>query len=266
MTLRFSGQPSIWDSAVGTKHIVYEAFCADGSCLPPVIFTSSEKVIAHDKRMYNPGSLERPAFVVHIPNLGAPSSDSTVAWVEKMTGKDANYLDDDSLLILDSLPGHFSENSKNAFDDIDATLYRLPAASGKWLNPCDQAINREMRRMFLKLQRQNRNRKVENIIEAYYSIKSETIIASFDRCGLFAGDPEDIISRQADQGFHPTLSRKEAVDEYNKEFCAWMHQHVRHISDVLPRSRNTTELDSTLDGKQWKTYGSACRRVCSLHE
>ncbi len=29
MTVLFRGQPSMWDSAIGTKQFVYEAFCAD---------------------------------------------------------------------------------------------------------------------------------------------------------------------------------------------------------------------------------------------
>jgi hypothetical protein len=69
MTVLSRGQPSIWDSAIGTKHIVYEAFCADGTCLPPVIFTSCEQVKTTQAHLYNPGPPDRPAFVVYIPGL-----------------------------------------------------------------------------------------------------------------------------------------------------------------------------------------------------
>ena len=250
----------MWDSAIGAKHIVYEAFCADGSCLPPVIFTSCEKVKSTQHHLYNPGPPSRPAFVIYIPDLGGPSAASTVAWLEKMTSKDSNYVADSPLVLLDSLPGHFAENAQMMWDSISATLYRLPAASGKWLNPCDQAINREMRRTFLKLQRLDRSKKLENISEAYYSIREDVITHSFDRCGLFCGDPEDVITQQASQGFHATLDRKETVAEYKIAFSTFLASSVRSSQDLLPRSRKTTSMDSSIDGDYWATYGSPLQK------
>ncbi len=73
MTVLSRGQPSMWDSAIGTKHIVYEAFCADGTCLPPVIFTSCEKVQTTQHHLYNPGptdlrtSSTSPIWVRQVP-------------------------------------------------------------------------------------------------------------------------------------------------------------------------------------------------------
>ncbi len=135
-----------------------------------------------------------------------------------MSSKDSNYFTDAPLVLLDSLPGHFAVDAMTEWKSISATLYRLPAASGKWLNPCDQAINREMRRTFLKLQRLDRSKKLENIVNAYYSIRQDVITHSFNRCGLFSGDPEDIITAQASQGFHATLDRKETVLNTKKHF------------------------------------------------
>jgi hypothetical protein len=260
MTVISRGQPSIWDSAIGTKHIVYEAFCADGTCLPPVIFTSSEKVISTQCHLFNPGPIDRPAFVVYMPNLGAPSTASTVVWLDKMTSEGVDYFEDQPHVILDSLRGHFATDAKVSWKDNEATLYRLPSASGKWLNPCDQAINREMRRTFLKLQRLDRKKKLEDIIYAYYSISPDVISHSFNRCGLFGGDPEDIITEQASQGFHPTLDRKETVIEYKKAFSTFLASSVRSSRDVLPRSCKTVSMDSSFDGDYWTSYGSPLQK------
>ncbi len=213
----YSGQPSIWDSAAGDKHIVYEAFTADGACLPPVIFVSH----THE-RSTDPAGLFKDkdgnfAYVIYMPNLHAPSTDSTVAWLETMTKLNRNYLYDSPTVVLDSLKAHFAEQTTTMRDSIGATLCRLPGGSGKWLNPCDQAINREMRRTFLRLQQHNRVNKLQNIIEAYYSVCESTIVDSFARCGLFEGDPEEIVSSQASQGFKPPLRRKDDCERY---FCA----------------------------------------------
>lgn len=199
-----------------------------------------------------------------MPNLGAPSTKSTTAWLEQLTSNNGNYFTDEPLVILDALPAHFAPIAKSMWGDIKATLYRLPAASGKWLNPCDQAINREMRRTFLKLQRLDRSKKLENIIAAYYSISEEVIKHSFQRCGIFTGDPEEIISAQASQGFHATLDRKEKVEEYKSAFCDFLETSVRSSADLLPRSRATAALDTTMDGCYWTTYGSSpVSRRCS---
>jgi hypothetical protein len=157
-------------------------------------------------------------------------------------------LADSPVVILDSLRGHFAEDSALEWEQLGATLYRLPAASGKSLNPCDQAINREMRRTFLQLQQLNRRDKLNNIISAYYSVTEETIVASFDRCGLFKGDPEDIISAQASQGFHSTPARRVDCSRYEKAFTDWMRYSVRNPADVLPRSKKPRALKSGLSG------------------
>jgi hypothetical protein len=104
------------------------------------------------------------------------------------------------------------------------------------------------------LQQLNRHDKLSNIIEAYYSVRDETIVASFDRCGLFEGDPEDIVSQQSSQGFNPTSARKDACERYEKALTDWMRKSVRNSSDILPRSKQTKSMDTSLDGDYWNCY------------
>jgi hypothetical protein len=234
---------------------VYEAFCSDGSCLPPVIFTSSKEVKSSQYANCNQTNLEYPAYVIYIPNIGAPSTRSTTAWIELVSQTGSNFLGDKPYVILDSLQGHFAEQADVLWAKLGIKLFRLPGGSGKWLNPCDQAINCEMRRTFNRLQQANRKHKIENIVTAYYSIKESTIINSFHRCGLFEGDPEDIVSAQASQGFHATPPHKEAVEKYNTSFLQWKQSFVHNSSDLLPHSRQTLSLPSCLDGACWAIYG-----------
>lgn len=194
------------------------------------------------------------AYVIYIPDIGAPSTASTVAWIQTVTKRDCNYFEDSPHIILDALKGHFAEETQIEWEQIGATLYRLPASTGKWLNPCDQAINREIRRTFLKLQQLDNRKKLENIITAYYSVKDETVRACFDHCGLFGGDPEDIISAQASQGFGVIGNRRNDFEKYTTALFSWMGKSIRYSTDILPRGKTTDKLDSNLDGKYWDRY------------
>lgn len=255
-----SGQPRIWDSDPGEKHIVYEAFTADGTCLPPVIFTTRETEASTEPDGRFRDENGNPAYVVYIPGFAGPSEASTAAWLEKMTDRHENYFDDKPHIILDSLKGHFTEVMRGDWENIKATLHRLPAASGKWLNPCDQSINREMRREFLRLQQLNRRDKIRNIIRAYYSIKEETIRKSFTRCGVFDGDPDDIISAQACQGYQAKGHREELLQGYRVAFLDWAQLNTRELADMLPRTPPPSALDKGLDGEYWNAYGNSRSR------
>lgn len=239
---------------------MYEAFTADGSCLPPVIFTTRlTEASKEDDGLFRDED-NNEAYVVYIPNLGGPSERSTAAWLDKMTSRGSNYFDDHPHIILDSLRGHFTPTMQGDWDNIGATLHQLPAASGKWLNPCDQSINREMRREFLRLQQLDRRDKIRNIIRAYYSIKEETIVKSFKKCGIFCGDPDDIITAQACQGYHAAGKRGDKLEGYRAAFEDWAHHHTRSPEDMLPRAKPPTALDGQLDGVYWAAHGTSAAR------
>ena len=125
---------------------------------------------------------------------------------------------DSTHIILDSLKGHFGEKMEEKWQNVAATTYRLPASSGKWLNPCDQAIHREMRRKFIQLQQRNRQAKPDNIVAAYYSISEETVRHSFAKCGVFDRNIDDVIGEAAEEGYKATEGRAEAVARYKAAF------------------------------------------------
>ncbi len=82
------------------------------------------------------------------------------------------------------------------------------------------------------------------------------ITHSFDHCGVFSGDPEDIITEQASQGFHATLDRKETVLECKRHFLLFLADSVCSSQDLLPRSCMAASIDSSFDGEYWNKYGS----------
>lgn len=252
----FNGQPRLWDSDVGSKHIVYEAFCADGSCLPPVIFVPEPVKGGAD--YYTPSG--HHAILIHLAGLGAPSSESTLLWLKRVTRLRAHYFEDNPHIILDSLRGHFTAEMEEAWQNVNATTHRLPAALGRWLDPCDQSINREMRREFIRLQTRDRKCKLDNIIDAYYSIKDETVKNAFIKCGYLGRDAEEVIRTAESEGYRATRGRSADMARYKTAFIEWASRSTRDQRDVLPRSAPPEQLESTLDGAQWARYGTSQRR------
>lgn len=197
------------------------------------------------------------AILIHIPGLGAPSEASTLAWLKALTSSGEHYFEDDPHIILDSLHGHFADDITEAWSNIGATTHKLPATLGRWLNPCDQAINREMRREFLRLQMHNRNTKLDNIVRAYYSITEDTVKNSFKKCGLFGGDPEEVIENVAAEGYRATGDRQELLESCERAFATWATTSSRRRTDVLPRTPQPAALDCALDGRRWTAWGSS---------
>lgn len=240
---------------MGVKHIVYEAFCADGSCLPPVIFVPEP--IRGGPDYFTPSG--HHAILIHLPGLGAPSSESTRLWLKKITRVQDHYFEDNPHIILDSLKGHFTETMEEAWQNVNATTHRLPATLGRWLDPCDQSINREMRREFIRLQMHDRKCKLDNIIDAYYSIKDETVKNAFIKCGYLGRNPVEVIRTAESEGYRPTKGRSDEMARYKTAFIKWASRSTRDPGDTLPRSAPPEQLESALDGEKWVKYGTSRR-------
>jgi hypothetical protein len=54
----------VWDCEPGKEHVVYEAFTADGECLPPVIFLKQKKKPSKDPTGLIHDEDGNPAYVV----------------------------------------------------------------------------------------------------------------------------------------------------------------------------------------------------------
>lgn len=106
---------------------MYTALVADGSQLPPVIFTNDPNV---------PKGVEgRPdAHVVYVPGLSStPSQNITHMWLDLLQ----KYLEDEPALIHDS-GGEFSgKKIQEEFEQLDISSHKIPGAGGAYLNTCD---------------------------------------------------------------------------------------------------------------------------------
>lgn len=247
--LFFRGQPALWDNDPGEKHIVYESFCADGSCLPPVIFTN--KPIKTGILDFNLGK----AFVHYVPDVKGPGNYTTQVYIEDMSNQNENYFADKPHMIFDSLKAHTSNDVLQDWKDNEVTTHQITGSAGKWLNPCDNIINREFRRNFNALQQQKPNNKLNNIVEAYYAISETTIIHSFQRCGLFKGDPRRIIQKFESEGFNIEGRYKDEFNEMWRSYIIWLKKNFRNTKHFKP-CQYPLNLDvEGLDGTYWKNYG-----------
>lgn len=212
------GQPQVYEREAGPKYFMYESFCGDGTCLPPVIFSPNPIPLPE------PNFSSMPAFIHYVPNDKAPSEYTTKVYLEDMTKKAANYFQQPAHVILDSLPGHFTPSMKEEWESQDITTHRIPSAAGKWLNPCDNAINSEIRRVFHKLVNENPNNKLENIIRAYYAVSEHTIKQSFHHCGIWTGNPRGIVRKLACAGFRANKQYQLEFTHMTSAFWHWLQK------------------------------------------
>jgi hypothetical protein len=150
-----SGQPRTRTANVDSKHIVYTAFCVDGSCLPLFIVTGKKVSAAHTDGFHTDGNPDHRAYVVYRPNIKQSSGELTEIWLEHMCKRTENYLPADSSIVMDVATWHVSKEMIEVWNQRRINTFFLPAASGRWLNPCEQSMHREMRRAFTQLQQHN---------------------------------------------------------------------------------------------------------------
>jgi hypothetical protein len=134
---------------------------ANGEVWPPVIFVK-ERPPDPDlvDGCYSDGNPDHFAYVVWVKKSAAPSTAQLERWLECMEDKDYNCLLGVNHLLCDSASWHTAAEAQRIFKQHDIIAHTIPAAAGKWINPCDQAPHREMRRVFNHLQQQQPGNKI----------------------------------------------------------------------------------------------------------
>lgn len=241
--------------------MVWTAFCADGSCLPPVIFTKDDpgppQLRNARGEWYTDGNRTHYAFV-HRVRKCAPSHLQTAQWVKDLTSPDFNFLGSSSNLILDKAPYHTDSQSSMLWGQL-ASKYNtsfewIPAAGGKWVNPCDQAIHRELRRNFHRLMVQRPQHHLANLISAYYAISEECVRGAWRHTRLLSGEYRKHLSRRETEGYHSSRSWAAQHHLFSKEWDTWVFAHPRLARCLLPDQKPQQLPCSTLDGRKWNTW------------
>lgn len=251
------GQPRTRTADIGTKHIVYSAFCSDGSCLPPFIITSAAVPVANMGQFHTDGNPLHKAYVVYLPGTSQASGNTTEMWLEHVCRAAENYLPADSSIVMDVASWHVSKKMLEVWNQRNLNAFFLPAASGRWINPCDQSIHREMRRTFTRLQQHNPKNKLQNVITAYYSVTDSHVLHSWDHTRLLKGDYEAHLAQVASEGYRPTEDRKDFFEAAVEKFDVWAGENVRRADDVLPGVAPVSTSDDKMDGRHWMMFGTS---------
>jgi hypothetical protein len=239
----------------GTKHIVYTTFTSDGACLPPVIFVGKQPPAGDDGEWHLSSDGLNYAYVIYIEGLTQASTRTTEVYLETIFNRWENGPVDGSVFIMDVAPWHVSAEARALWDDYGLVPKFLPATTGKWLNPCDQSIHREMRRTFSKLQQRRPKNKLKNIIDAYYAVTDKIAMSSFKHTHLLAGDHVEHLRNEAARGFRAGPKNAEELERARLIYEKWVKKTVRRPQDVFrPFTPEALEGDS-LDGVHWAQYG-----------
>ena len=140
------------------KSTVWTASDSNGRCWPPVIFTTKWNQQPHwhgastNCSWWYDGVDPAHSAYVHVVERAAPNYTQTLTWLEDMTNIDWPFLCGPIHLVLDRATWHMHHAVVARFQqESDVKTYLLPGASGKWLNPQDQAIHALIRRKWRSL-------------------------------------------------------------------------------------------------------------------
>jgi hypothetical protein len=199
---------------------------ANGEVWPPVIFVKEQPPPPDlADGCYSDGDPEHFAYVQFVPSGAAPSNKQLERWLECMEHPMYNNLLGRNHVICDSASYHTNNEGRAIFAQHQITPYIIPAAAGKWVNPCDQAPHREMRRVFNRLQQQQPGNKIANIISAYYAVDERTIVNAFESCCLLKGNASKTIVAKASEGYTATASRRRQFAAYEQKYAEWCASH-----------------------------------------
>jgi len=206
------GQPSTIQTTYDHIDFMYTALVADGSQLPPVIFTSDCNV---------PENVEgrQDAFVVSIPDLSrTPSAEITSKWLDRIE----DWLDDETHLLHDA-GGEFS--SKRAQDDIHmyhVKTHKIPSAGGVFFNPNDNNFHHDMKCHYYQRQHTTHAEMLRHMIDSYFAVPEKNIINYFKGTRVI-GLPftRRHVTKQISEGYRPGKAHKEVYRKCVDAYAAW---------------------------------------------
>ncbi|XP_069593726.1 bromodomain testis-specific protein [Ranitomeya imitator] len=168
--------------------------CADGTKLPPMLIF---------KRKNMPKEAIPRGVVVHVHEKGWMDENGMRLWVDKVWSKrPGGLLKKTALLVLDQFRAHISENTKKVFKEVKTHLAVIPGGLTSQLQPLDVSINKPfkvyMREEWNKwmaagnhdltptgrMKRPTITQVCEWVKTSWQSVKDETIIRSFKKCGI----------------------------------------------------------------------------------
>lgn len=191
---------------------MYTAVAANGTVIPPVIFTSDTNVPV--------GVEEHPdARVFPIPNFkGKATADTTMRWLDTVQP----HLADEPLLIHDKGKEFTAAAVTQRLQEEVISSYPIPASGGAFVNPLDNSFHHELKSKYRVLTHRTHSRMLRDMVKAYYLCDESNIENYFKHCLLTGSKPTaSAVRRLCSEGFVPASPHHAVLEKAQTVFRAW---------------------------------------------
>ena len=191
---------------------MFTAFCADGSCLPPVIITKDKKLKDVDFS---------PAHVIVLANTKGQSNRATECWFDE--SKD--FLADEPLLLLDNHKSFHSINLNEEMSDFSISVLHFPVGLGCYLNPCDNSLHSLIKQHYRRQQHTSHEEMIVAICDAYYAVSEEQVRHFFAHTGITSHITLSVVAKHLlEEGYWYAEDRD--VQIMMDHFHHWKYHHA----------------------------------------
>jgi hypothetical protein len=239
------GQPSMKQPTFQYIDLMYTTLCADGSQLPPVIFTNDKNV---------PEGVEGrdDTFVVYIPDLSStPSANTTIRWLDKIRP----YVLDDPHLIHDAGSEFNAKASQTEFEMLNIKSHKIPSTGGACFNPCDNNFHHDMKQRYYQKQRLTHAAMLKAMIDTYFEVPEENIRNYMKHYRIIGKVMERRhVLKLLSERYRPGPAHEELHQKLKDAYAAWK-KNIRSVNGPTREDQRSIVIpDSTLDGAYWHTH------------
>lgn len=216
---------------------------ADGSCIPPVIFTDDEEC---PKISFSDG------YVLRVRSSTAASIDNMGRWLNQISP----YLEDEPYLLMGPHQSRFNRGIREELEAMGVTLLTFPAKTGKVLDPVDNAFNALFKHYYWQQSRKTHKEMLQAIHTAYYIPTDENIRSYWRRIGYTSHtDLNTVVRSLVFRGWAQGSIQQDQQRQYIQTFHSWQRQSYRlYQKQILPKDPPHSLTPSQLDGHYWKLY------------
>jgi len=239
------GQPAMVQPTFDYKDFMYTGLVADGSQLPPVVFTSDPHVPEGTEGRHD-------AKIIYLPTLSSnPSADTTLRWFDIVK----NYLEDNPHVIHDSGGEFTAMGVQSELVEHDVTTHKIPGAGGAFLNPCDNNFHHDMKHHYYRKERNTHATMLRSMLDAYFDVPDKNIQHYFTHCQITTRRLEKRnIVRLIIEGYRPGRHHEELHEKCRDAYLAWK-KNIRILNNSVRMNCNlNVEPDDTLDGVYWHSH------------
>jgi hypothetical protein len=209
-----AGQPHVQVTSCAFSDIMYTSIAADGTLLPPVIFTSDQTVPANVQGDY-------VAHVFAVNNFsGKPSADTTLRWLDTLQ----EHLAAQPFLVHDKGSEFIADSVQVRLGEWNITNREIPAVAGAFVNPLDNSFHHEMKSKYRHLKHRAHSEMIRDMIIAYYQCCEVSAVKYFKHCLLVGRTPSaHAVQQLCSEGYAAVSPYAQELYRAQNLYRAWLH-------------------------------------------